>query len=630
MVFLLSDKGTLYPQTLTTEGERKMKRTLALFFSVLLIAACLLPAFALGADSIDIKPGSYGEGLRRFVNSKKKYGYVDIYGNIAIKPTFSSASPFRNGLAHVQVSDGKFALDEFIDTNGKVVFKAPKRTKDRYYGLDDTWMGDYVVVEIWTLKNNVIDPLGYNYADIKGKMLTSEVYTYVGPFSEGYALVGTGSATGHRSRNSNEQNEHWNSTKNGNVAKTYFYIDQQGNQLGTMTWASGRAFKEGMAAVSITSKTGSQTAYWGFIDTSGNLKITPEYASVGDFSNGLAWVSDGEHYGYIDTEGKLVVPMTWKNAGDFDDSGFAIVKDDYHAKVIDKTGYIVLDTEYQNLYPLAGTDRYSVYDGLAGGLIDRDGNVLVPTAYQYTARGKGIFTGTRYNNVLMIYNEFGELITPVLGGDGVISEEEASKYPDGAPCKKVSFTIDVNGHDMHMCFFEDEAGIKLSMNLGDSMRGETFTMSRSNGKTVLFDMDGKQIGDSEWDGFSWNNDYVACIKKGDFYGFVDVNTGAVIVTPQYTSAVYHEDGMIEAQLGNNSVFLDSHARTILPEITKKSGKDAIKDLQQKLADLGYYTGKVNGSFSKQLTEAIAAAQTDMGLEPTGLADSDFQYALQAK
>ena len=161
----------------------------------------------------------------------KKYGYVDIYGNIAIKPTFSSASPFRNGLAHVQVSDGKFALDEFIDTNGKVVFKAPKRTKDRYYGLDDTWMGDYVVVEIWTLKNNVIDPLGYNYADIKGKMLTSEVYTYVGPFSEGYALVGTGSATGHRSRNSNEQNEHWNSTKNGNVAKTYFYIDQQGNQL---------------------------------------------------------------------------------------------------------------------------------------------------------------------------------------------------------------------------------------------------------------------------------------------------------------------------------------------------------------------------------------------------------------
>lgn len=605
-----------------------MKKSLALFFSVLLIAVCLLPAFALGADSIDIKPGSYGDGLRRFVNSKKKYGYVDIFGNIAIKPTFNSSSPFHNGLAHVQVSDGKFALDEFIDASGKVVFKAPKRTKDRYYGLDDTWMGDYVVVEIWKLKNNVIDPIGYNYADIKGKMISSVEYAYVGPFSEGYALVGTGSAIGHLSRTSNEQNEHWFSSSGNNVAKVYFYIDKQGNQLGTMTWATGRAFKEGMAAVAVQSA--DKTAYWGFIDNTGNLKVTPEYTSVGDFSNGMAWVFDGEHYGYIDTEGKLVVPMTWKNAGDFGEDGYAIVKDDYHAKVIDKTGFVVLDTEYQSLYPVAGTDRYSVYDGLAGGLIDRDGNVLVPTAYQYTARGKGIFAASRYNNVLMIYNEFGELITPVISGDGVITEEEAAKYPDGVPCKKVSFTLDVNGHDMHMCFFEDESGSKLSMNLVDNMKGETFTMSRSNGKTILFDMDGKQIGDSEWDGFSWNNDYVACIKKGDFFGFVDAATGEVILAPQYTSAVYHEDGIIEAQVGNNSVFLDSHARPILPEITKKSGKDTIKDLQQKLADLGYYTGKVNGNFSKQLTEAIAAAQTAMGLEPTGLADSDFQYALQAK
>lgn len=54
----------------------------------------------------------------------------------------------------------------------------------------------------------------------------------------------------------------------------------------------------------------------------------------------------------------------------------------------------------------------------------------------------------------------------------------------------------------------------------------------------------------------------------------------------------------------------------------------IKALQQQLADLGFYTGKINGGFNKQLTEAITAAQTAFGLEPSGLADSDFQYALQ--
>ena len=605
-----------------------MKKSLALLFSVLMIATCLIPTFALGADSINIEQGSYGDGLRVFMNSKKKFGYVDIFGNIAIKPIFNSSSTFHNGLARVQVSDGKFALDEFIDTSGKVVFKAPKRTKNRYYSLDDTWMGDYGVVEIWELENYVIDPIGYNYADIKGKMLNSVEYSYVGPFSEGYALVGTGSTSGVRSRMSNKQHEHWHSSSGGNVAKVYYYIDKQGNQLGTMTWAAGRAFKEGMAAVAMQSAY--KTTYWGFIDNTGNLKITPEYISVGDFSNGMAWVFDGEHYGYIDKEGKMVVPTTWKNAGDFDDDGYAIVKDDYHAKVIDKAGFVVLDTEYQDLYPLLGTDRYCVYDGLSFGLIDRAGNVLVPTAYKYAALGKGIFAVCCYNNALMIYNEFGELIAPVISGNGMITEEESAKYPDGVPCKKVSFTLSENGNDMHMCFFEDESGIKLSMNLSDSMRGETFTMCRSNGKTILFDIDGKQIVEGEWNGFSWNNEYVACIRKGNFFGFVDVVTGEMVLTPQYTKAVYHEDGFIEAWLGDNSVFLDSHARPILPEITKKSGKDAIKELQQKLADLGYFTGKVNGNFSKQLTEAIAAAQTAMGLEPTGLADSNFQYALQAK
>ncbi len=74
-------------------------------------------------------------------------------------------------------------------------------------------------------------------------------------------------------------------------------------------------------------------------------------------------------------------------------------------------------------------------------------------------------------------------------------------------------------------------------------------------------------------------------------------------------------------------YLDSYARVILPEITKKSKKDEIVRLQQKLSDMGYYTGKVNGAFSKQLTEAVATAQEALGLQPTGIADSDFQYAL---
>ena len=82
-----------------------------------------------------------------------------------------------------------------------------------------------------------------------------------------------------------------------------------------------------------------------------------------------------------------------------------------------------------------------------------------------------------------------------------------------------------------------------------------------------------------------------------------------------------------AMMGSNPFFLDDCGRAVLPDITKKSAKDDIAGLQQALTDGGYYTGKVDGKYSNKLTEAIKAAQTALGMEATGVADSALQYAL---
>lgn len=612
-----------------------MKKRAVSFVIIFVMLVSLIPIVSFGAGETIITD-SYGEGLLKYQDKSKKYGYVDVFGNVVIKASFISANPFQNGMAKVQVKGGGYAQDEFIDRSGKVIIKAPKKTKTRYYGLCDTWEGDYATVEIWSVqKDGSISSIGYNYTDSKGKLLNDQEYMYAGAFTEGYALVGTGYSYKKMTRSSiSGKNEHWMAIFEGNnskrVATEYYYIGKDGEQLGTMKWSIGRSFSEGMAAVAVTA---GDALHWGFIDNTGALRIGLEYDSVGDFVNGMAWVSAGDKFGYVNKDGELVIPMQWAGAGDFSADGYAVVKDEYYARIIDTTGGTILDTEYDSLTAIEGTDRYVAYDGLARGMIDRSGKVLIPLAYRYMGGKNGLVYGTRYENALMVYNEFGDMITPVIINGEAISEEKAAAYPDGTACKKLSFPVTTGENTLNMCMFTDESGTILSINMIDSMRGETFTLARSNGKTLLFNLDGNQIGNTEWDGtlfYSAMNEHVIGMKKGDFYGFVDIKTGKTIQTPQYTDAKIYSDGVIGAMLGKNVIYLDSHARTLLPTITQKSKKDDIKDLQQLLSDKGYFTGNINGGYSKQLTAAISAAQEALGLEPTGIADSDFQYALRGE
>ena len=56
---------------------------------------------------------------------------------------------------------------------------------------------------------------------------------------------------------------------------------------------------------------------------------------------------------------------------------------------------------------------------------------------------------------------------------------------------------------------------------------------------------------------------------------------------------------------------------------------SVAEVQQVLTDLGYYTGPIDGRFTQDLSDAIAAFQTDLGLEPTGILDAATLRAIFA-
>ena len=57
--------------------------------------------------------------------------------------------------------------------------------------------------------------------------------------------------------------------------------------------------------------------------------------------------------------------------------------------------------------------------------------------------------------------------------------------------------------------------------------------------------------------------------------------------------------------------------------------DAVKRLQKRLQELGYYTGRVDGGFGPMMVSAVQKAQAALGMAETGVADSDFQAQIYA-
>ena len=89
---------------------------------------------------------------------------------------------------------------------------------------------------------------------------------------------------------------------------------------------------------------------YGFVDTTGQVKIKPQFDWVGDFAEGLCVVrnDNGElgsgKNGYIDTTGKLVIDLKFRYAGKFE-NGKAKVQIDEDFVFIDKTGNIITETK---------------------------------------------------------------------------------------------------------------------------------------------------------------------------------------------------------------------------------------------------------------------------------------------
>ncbi len=107
----------------------------------------------------------YYEDEESIVEESPSFGYLDRQGRVAIKPQFSSAEPFSDGLAGVGLpnDDGDGELYGYIDTSGKMVVPAIYSAVSPFVaglGVVTTTDGEIIVID--KQGNRIMEVPGYD------------------------------------------------------------------------------------------------------------------------------------------------------------------------------------------------------------------------------------------------------------------------------------------------------------------------------------------------------------------------------------------------------------------------------------------------------------------------------------
>lgn len=237
---------------------------------------------------------------------KGLWGYVDLDGDVRIEPTYELASFFTENLAIVSNNH----LGGFINVKGEVVVE-PKYQSMTVFNSGYAWgrkEGDWELIKdngmlklrLSAYEYSNIDSFScglsrfernglYGYLNTEGEEVISPVFADSSSFYEGlaYARLDEGE---------------------------YAYIDKYGDaKIQSDQYVIGAVFSEGLAVVH------TRTFKTAYIDTSGQIIISPRVESGGFFSEGMTQIYNpiNNKYGYMNRLGEVVIPCIYDAALSF-------------------------------------------------------------------------------------------------------------------------------------------------------------------------------------------------------------------------------------------------------------------------------------------------------------------------
>ncbi|HCC07340.1 MAG TPA: hypothetical protein DEP72_04190 [Clostridiales bacterium] len=445
------------------------------------------------------------------IKQKNKYGYINKYGEVIVKPKYDKISKTRYGISIVQLNE-KYG---YIDNKGKEITKIKyERACGFSDGLARVFLEDrygYIntkgieVIEPQFIESDHYDSKVYDfnngiaciqlngkwwYIDKEGNQLK---YDYVGDFEDGLACVG--------------------------IDNKYGLVNKQWKEVICLIYDSTLNFsKEGL---SVAKKDGK----CGFINKEGKVVIPFIYDSATNFLEGLAIIREDQgygynhsHYGYINMEGQQIIPCKYDVAFDFHD-GIAEVNIDSIDFYINKNGKEITLEKYDDFgrYIKGGI---RVKQGDKFGYINKYGDKITEIKYDYASEEIGI---VKANGKYGLLNPEGKEITEI-------------KYDD------------INDFSTyHNQDFSDHFAVKY------------------NGLYGIVNKDGNLISETKYDCvWDYSNGFAVFEFNGK-YGYID-ETGKEVTELKYEDANdFDKYGVAEVIIGTKQAYINRNGLIIWEE-----------------------------------------------------------------
>lgn len=290
--------------------------------------------------------------------SGRTFGYVDKTGSVVIKPQFQFAQPFSEGLAAVSTGARNEAKWGFIDRTG--AFRIPAKFESvgpfRSNGL-----------AIFSLDREV------GLMDKNGKEIVKPQYSYLYPLGENY-IAGT-------NRNKvgiiNPQGQ-WI------LPPDYFSISKIESEQPSAAYDLISGYYNSQADENTKFLKVCKKDLFGIVSADGVIVIPAKYDEIVSFNNGVAGVKIDGKIGFVDTKGNIIISPTYDDATQFAD--LIAVEVGKKWKFIDKFGRAVSSPPIDRVVNDVGGDWFAdglgpIIQGNKIGYINTRGELAIPAQF---------------------------------------------------------------------------------------------------------------------------------------------------------------------------------------------------------------------------------------------------------
>jgi hypothetical protein len=213
--------------------------------------------------------GSYSDGLVAAQNkSTKKFGYLDINGNVKIPFRYSHAEEFSNDRAVVSLGMGRLGV---INKSGQYV------VQPKYCNIESF---KYWVAVFWKCDNN--GDVKYGLLNANGAVLAQAKYDYISSFYKGTALVSISGREGLIN-------------KNGQLITKLF--DTKSTNIPDCNNCDHYVFRFSDDKM-------------GIIDNNGKFIVKPVYDKLNYYHHNLAKATYNGQEGFVNRQGEFITPYT--------------------------------------------------------------------------------------------------------------------------------------------------------------------------------------------------------------------------------------------------------------------------------------------------------------------------------